>query len=332
MFSKVAVIVITHNGKKYLKQCFESLLNQSYKDFEIFLLDNASTDGSSDFVRQNFPKVKIIRFNRNLGFSKGYNRAIGMVDADYIALLNDDTKVHFRWLEELVKAINIDKRVAAVGSKILFYQNPAVVQHAGGKITPIGAGMDIGFGEPIDGKYNIKRYVGYVCGAAMLIDKKIFEEVGGFDEDYFAYFEDVDLCWRFWLHGYKVLYVPTSIVYHKFGGSWGGRLTVPRLFFSHLNKLRNTIKNFELKNVFIGIVLNVLFDFIRILFLLKRRKFIEIMFIIKAWMVFLKDLKYLHLKRVKIKKGRRIPDDLLLKSGLICSLSEGLQTFLKLDS
>jgi GT2 family glycosyltransferase len=328
---KVAVAVITHNGKRYLKTCIESLLNQTYKNFDIFLIDNASTDGSSEYVMQNFPIVKIIRFEKNLGFAKAYNTAIRMINADYVALLNDDTKAHSRWLEELVNAAVEDERVGVLGSLILFLDKPNIVQHAGGKITPIGGGMDVGFGRPLQMIDCKKKHVGYVCGAAMLVRKDIFEKIGGFDSDYFAYFEDVDLCWRMWLYGYKVLFVPSSIVYHKFGGSWGKRLTSWRLYFSHLNKLRNTVKNLEPLNSIKGLLLNAIFDVVRILLLIVSRRVREATYIVKAWMTFIKDFKSIYAKRIRIQQVRKIRDYFLFKMHLICSLPEGIREFLRLD-
>jgi len=328
---KVAVAVITHNGKKYLKTCIESLLNQTYKNFDIYLIDNASSDGSSEYVKQNFPMVKIIRFEKNLGFAKAYNIAIRMIDADYIALLNDDTKAHPKWLEELVKAALEDEKAGALGSLILFLDHPNIVQHAGGMITPIGGGIDIGFGKPLHKVDLRKRYVGYVCGAAMLVKKDAFEKVGGFDNDYFAYFEDVDLCWRMWLQGYKVVLVPTSVVYHKYGGSWGGRYNPRRLYLSHINKLRNTLKNFGTLNCIKGILLNIIFDISRsLLIVVKYKRIHDAKSIIKAWKTLVGELKILCNKRIRIQKKRRTRDNFIVKY-FLCSLLYGVKEYLRLD-
>jgi GT2 family glycosyltransferase len=327
---KVAVAVITHNGKKYLKTCFESLLNQTYKNFDIYLIDNASSDGSSEYVEQNFPMVKIIRFEKNLGFAKAYNIAIRMIDADYIALLNDDTKAHPKWLEELVKAALEDEKAGALGSLILFLDHPNIVQHAGGMITPIGSGIDIGFGRPLHEVDLRKRYVGYVCGAAMLVKKEVFEKVGGFDDDYFAYFEDVDLCWRMWLQGYKVVLVPTSVAYHKYGGSWGGRHSPQRLYLNHINKLRNTMKNFEIVNCIKGLMLNAFFDISRLVLLGRYKRIDSMKSIIKAWKSFIRDLKAVYNKRIYMQKKRKIRDSFIVKY-LLCPLSYGIKEYLRLD-
>jgi GT2 family glycosyltransferase len=254
-----------------------------------------------------------------------------MVDAEYIALLNDDTKVDSKWLEELVKVMESDKSIFAVGSKIMFYDKPYVIQHAGAKITLIGAGIDIGFGESNSSKYNIKRIVGAVCGASMLIRKDIFKRLGGFDESYLAYFEDVDLCWRSWLYGYKVLYEPKSIVYHKFGGSWGKRLSVQRLYFSHINKLRNIFKNLELNNLLKGLIFSLAFDSIRFLLLLSRKNISGAKALIKSDKNFIKDIKRTIEKRARIQANRLLRDKDLYKMGFFCSVKEGFREFFRLD-
>jgi GT2 family glycosyltransferase len=259
----VSVLVLNYCGKGYLRECLESLKNQTFSEYTVYVVDNGSTDNSVEYVHKYFPWVRIIAFRENLGFTKAYNEAIKMVDTNFVALLNNDTRVDRRWLQELMNAILEDELIAVTGSKILLYDNPDLVNHAGAKITPMGGGFDIGFFAKDGKQYNVKKYVGVVCGAAMLVRKQIWVKIGGFDDDYFSYFEDVDLCWRLWLNGYKVLYVPASIVYHKFGGSWGRISSPKRLYLGHLNKLRNMFKNLELSNLAKGIVISSGFDLMR---------------------------------------------------------------------
>lgn len=331
MMPKVSIIVITHNGKRHLGECLESLRKQTYKNFDTYLLDNGSTDGSSEFVKKNFPWVKIIRFDKNFGFAEGYNRALKIIDAEYVALLNDDTVAEPNWLEELVKILESDESIFAVGSKLMFYDKPNIVQHAGGKITIIGAGIDIGFGKKDSQEFNKLKFVGYVCGGAMLLRKRIFEELGGFDSSYFAYFEDVDLCWRAWLCGYKVAYAPKAVVYHKFGGTWGKRSSPLRIYFCHINKLRNIFKNLEGKNVLIGFMISILFDTIRILLFIAKRNFLCAKEIIKAFMDFSKDIKTVLNNRARVQIIRTLKDNDLQKMGLICTFKEAFLEFLRLE-
>lgn len=330
--NKVAVIVITYNGKHNLKECFGSLKNQTYKNFDCYLLDNASTDGSTEYVREDFPWVKIIRLEKNYGFAEGYNRAVKKVSAEYVAFLNDDTRVDPEWLEELVKAIENDESLFAVGSKMLFYDKPDTINHAGAKITIIGAGIDVGFGEKDSPEFNKQKYVGAVCGGAMLSRRKIFEELGGFDKDYFAYFEDLDLCWRAWLMGYKVLYVPTSIVYHKFGGSWGERDSPMRIYYCQKNKIANIIKNFEISNIiFKSIPITLVYETVRVLMFMKDRKIENIKAIISGTIDAMKDIPTLLKKRKEIQKMRKLRDRDIYKMGLIATLWESISEFKRLD-
>jgi GT2 family glycosyltransferase len=327
----IAVIVITYNGRRHLKECFNALLEQTYKNFEIYLIDNASSDGSSSFVHENFPQVNIIRFEKNYGFAEGYNRAINRVNSKYTVLLNDDTKVDSKWLEELTKAMNDDTQILAAGSKIFFYDKPSLIQHAGGKFTITGAGIDSGFGEKDQVLCNKPKYAGMVCGCAMMLRKELFESLGGFDNQYFAYFEDVDICWRGWLWGYKTVYVPTSIVYHKFGGSWGKRSSHNRVFYGTKNRFANILKNFGGRNLILAVIATCIFDFVKVTsFLLENQKK-SVLAVLKAYyQIFLNLPNYMRI-RGKVQSKRKLSDKDLFKLGLFLTLPESLREFKRLQ-
>ncbi|MEM2359162.1 MAG: glycosyltransferase family 2 protein [Candidatus Jordarchaeales archaeon] len=326
--SKVSVIVITHNGKRNLEECFVSLEKQSYRTFDVYLLDNASTDGSSDYVARNFPWVKILRFDKNYGFAEGYNKAIDIVKSEYIALLNDDTVVDPKWLEELVKAICEDEKVFAVGSKIFFRDEPDIIQSAGLKATRVGLGIDMHFGEKDDPSLR-EKFIG-VCGAAMLLRREIFRKLGGFDENYFAFLEDLDLCWRAWLSGYKTLLVPTSIVYHKYGGSWGKRMTPKRTYFSQKNSLCNIVKNFEVGNLVLGLILYFIYAMVLLTLFLTRKQKENIYSLLRGMKDAFKELKTTLKKRKIVQAARVVPDKFLFNHGLIAEISESIREFLRL--
>ncbi|MEM4004976.1 MAG: glycosyltransferase family 2 protein [Desulfurococcaceae archaeon] len=321
---RITVMILNYNGLRYLDACINSLLNQTYKNFEIVLIDNNSSDGSVEFIREKYPQVKIIKFDSNLGFSKAYNRAISMIDADWIVMLNNDTVVREDWLENLVKAI--DDEEAIYGSKILFMDYPSLVQHAGGYLTPIGAGFEIGFLRPDGEEFNRRRMVGCVCGASLLIKKRVFEELGGFDPDYVAYFEDTDLCWRAWLFGKKVIYVPQSVVYHKYGGSWGERKSVLRVRHGQRNRLANMFKNLELKTLVPALFVSILYDFMRIINFLRAKQVAQIKAIIDGYLYILINFSKLRRKRLAIQKVRKRSDKDLLRLGLMANF---LQCFLE---
>jgi len=328
---EVAVLVINYNGKHFLKTCLESLEKQTYKNYQVYIVDNASTDGSMEYVRQHFSWVKSIVFSENLGFAKAYNEATRMIKADYAVFLNNDTKLDANWLSELVKSALEDESVIAVGCKILFYAQPGILQHAGAQITLTGGGIDVGQYEPDNGRYDKRRFVGAVCGAAMLVRKDDFLKLGGFDDDFFAYYEDTDFCWRAWLYGCKVLYVPTSVVYHKFGGSWGPLESPSRVFLAQRNQALSMIKNFELKTLFQGSTLLLAYSGVKVLLFLRHKSYKSVFAMISACHWVLRNLrKFVH-KRFVVQNSRVLSDKFLIDNGLIISLKESILEFLRLQ-
>lgn len=327
---KVAVLVLNYNGKNHLAECLQSLLILDYENYKVYVVDNGSADGSVKYANELFPWVEVIAFEKNLGFAKAYNEAIKKVDADLVALLNNDTKVDRKWLQELVNAILEDKLIAAVGSKILLYDNPQLLNHAGAKITLIGGGFDIGLYRQDANEYNMKKPVGAVCGAAMLVKKDVFLEMGGFDDDFFAYFEDTDFCWRAWLYGYKVIYVPTSVVYHKLGGSWG-RSSPQKVFLGEKNRLSSMIKNVEWVNLIIGLFLTICFNMIRTIIYSRNRAHNMVLSVIKADLWISKNIPKIMNKRILQKKRVVKRDHTLFELGVIASVGESIREFFRLN-
>lgn len=329
-FPKIAVLVLNFNGKRHLENCFNSLRNQSYPRYDVYIVDNASSDGSIDYVRLNFPFVKVIAFDRNYGFAEAYSKAIQAVYYEYIALLNNDTRVDFDWLRELVKAIRSDDKIVASGSKILLDQDEKKLNHAGGKLTPLGGGFDIGLFEEDSELYSHMRYVGCVCGAAMLIKRDAFLRIGGFDPHFFAYFEDVDFCWRAWLYGLKILYVPSSIVYHRFGGTWGSRTSAKRMFLGERNRLLTAFKNLNRSNLVKALAILIFFNAVRLVSLLRNRRYKSALSILAGDRWIIQNLgSVLHKRRI-VQSRRVVSDDFLIKRDLIASLWEGFSEFQRL--
>lgn len=248
----VSVIVLNYNGKEHLNDCFSSLEALKYpkNKLELIMVDNASSDGSVRFMKETFSGVTIIQNSENLGFAKGNNVAIRRSKGDYIALLNNDTKVHKDWLIELVKAIKSDKEIGACASKILMFYEGRLINSAGGGMTISGLGFDIGLYELDKGQYDTFRYVLFPCAAAALIKRSLLDEIGLFDELFFMYHDDVDLGYRIWLGGHKIVYVPTAIVYHKYGATSDVFLgTLKKLYYGERNALRSILKNYEMQTL-----------------------------------------------------------------------------------
>jgi len=234
----VSVIVLTHNGKRHLNECFDSLHRQDYPadKLRLVLADNASSDDSIEHMRAHYPRVEIFEVGSNAGFCVAYNRAITASQTDYVALLNDDMRVEPDWLIQMVRAAQSEPDVMCVGAKILTWDG-AAVDFAGHEYSPLGYASGTGYGDKDLTTHDEQRYLFAASGGSMLIQRAAFLEAGGFDESFFAYYEDLDLGWRLWALGYKTVYAPKSIAYHKHFSTWS-RSPGPRV--AHLYE-RNTL-------------------------------------------------------------------------------------------
>jgi GT2 family glycosyltransferase len=241
----VSVIVVNYDGKVFLKNCLSSLCAQSYPAIEIIFVDNGSDDGSIDYVRKEFPSVKIIASKKNLGFAKGNNIGIKIAKGELIATLNNDTEVASRWLEELVNAMNSEEKVGMCASKMLFMKNPEMINSTGICISRSGTCWDRGIFESDTGQYELMEEVFGPCAGAALYRKTMLLEIGLFDEDFYSYMEDTDLAFRGRLSGWKCLYVPDAIVYHVHGGT-GGFETDYTIYYGNRNVAWTPIKNFPI--------------------------------------------------------------------------------------
>jgi GT2 family glycosyltransferase len=286
------------------------------------MVDNASTDGSVGYVTERFPWVKVIGLESNHGFSGGNDVGVEHACGKYVAFLNNDVEVEPTWLSELVEGIEEDEKIASCGSKMLFYERRNYVNHAGGAVTITGAGFDIGFMMEEKKVYNKPKFVGCTSGGAMLVRKGVFCTLGGFDPDYFAYFEDVDFCLRAWEFGYKMMYVPSSIAYHKFGGSFGKKASNARIYYCQRNRLANVIKHFEAKTVIMATAISFAYDTYRILFFLRHKKYESANAIIKGSGTFLKGLRTSIKKRSYIQKNRILSDSQIKQLGIVASIRD----------
>ncbi len=218
----VTVVVLNFNGLEELPGCLGSLQKSVEKgsgQVEVWLVDNGSSDGSTEWVRQQHPWVKLLENGSNLGFAKGMNRAVAKVRSPYFALLNNDTEVGEGWLAPLVDCLDTEPDVAAVQSRIMLLGRDGIVQSAGGGVTQDGYGYDRGFWRVYQGEFEHSSEVFFVSAGAGLFRRRAWESVGGFDPAFFMYHEDVDWSWRAWLAGWRLLYEPQSVVWHKMGAT-----------------------------------------------------------------------------------------------------------------
>jgi hypothetical protein len=237
-----SVIIPNWNGRELLGPCLAALYRQEYHDFETIVVDNGSTDGSENFVRENFPYVTIISFAENRGFSAAVNAGIAASKSRYIVLLNNDTLVQPLWLKELVSALDAHAEVGSAASKILFFSDPTTVNSAGDEFSWFGVAYQKRLSRGDADLFNTPTFVFSACAAAAIYRKELFEKIGLFDESFFAYHEDVDLGFRSQLAGYRCLFVPTAIVLHQHRAT-SSRMPSRWFYLRERNKLFVLIKN-----------------------------------------------------------------------------------------
>jgi GT2 family glycosyltransferase len=258
-FPKVSVIVLNYNGKNFIRNCLKSLLLTNYPNFEVLFVDNSSTDGSREWLEEELKKLKLDNFkliplDKNYGFAKGNNIGIALSDpkSELIVLLNNDTEVEPDWLAKLVNFMQEHKEVGVAQCKLMSLKNKQLIDSAGGAIDQIGRVYIIG--RELEGKkFKISYEIFYAQGAAIAIRREILKRIGLLDEDYFIYYEETDLCWRAWLNGVRVAFVPDSVVYHYGSGATFSSLDNSPNPFIVYNNRKNQIctlfKNYSLKNL-----------------------------------------------------------------------------------
>jgi GT2 family glycosyltransferase/glycosyltransferase involved in cell wall biosynthesis len=247
----VSVIVVNLNGRLLLRTCLDALVAQDYprERIEIILVDNGSTDDSVAFVREMYPHVRVVEAGRNLGFAGGNNLGARIATGETLALINNDARADPYWLRAMVEALTGRPDVACVASKILD-QDGKTIDFVGPAMNLYGRAFQVDEGMPLaPGFYDAPHELLAPCGGAMLIRRDVFGQVGGFDEDYIAYYEDLDLGWRLWLHGFKVILAPQAVVYHRQHQTGSGFPVEQRYFLSEVNALRTVIKNYEEENL-----------------------------------------------------------------------------------
>jgi len=241
---KVTVIIVNWNGEPFLERCLTALMNQTVKPHEIILLDNASADGSVGIARR-FPTVQLMLRSRNTGFARGNNLAIeaASAESEWIALLNPDAFAEPRWLEALLAATESNPEFDAFGSRLVSAADPTLLDGAGDAYHLSGLVWRMGHGRPVSATMENAREIFSPCAAAALFRRSALREIGGFDEDYFCYVEDVDLGFRLRLAGYRCLYVPQSVAHHVGSGTTGGQHSDFAVYHGHRNLVWTFVKD-----------------------------------------------------------------------------------------
>ena len=240
----VSTIVVNYNGRHHLPECLRALEAQTLpaKQLEVILVDNGSTDGSADFVRREFPRVRVIPLGENLGFAAGNNVGFANAVGRFVALLNNDTAADPSWLVAMLRALDEHPGAGGVACKIRFHHDPATLNSAGLVLYRDGRGGDRGFRQADIGQFDRPEEVFGACGAAMLLRRELIADVGMFDERLFMYYEDLDLAWRARLRGWRFVYAPDAVIRHVHCGT-SGEWSPFFCFYVERNRVLVNVKN-----------------------------------------------------------------------------------------
>jgi len=245
----VAVVVLNYNGLHYLQRFLPFVVDSGYANKKIYVADNASTDDSVVMLKRDFPQVELILLDKNYGYAEGYNHALAQVAADYYVLLNNDVEVTADWIRPIITLMESDAAIAACQPKILQYNNRTYFEYAGacgGWIDCLGFAFSRGrvfdVCEADEGQYNRPQNIFWASGAAMFVRAAAYKKLGGLDGWFFAHMEEIDLCWRMQLAGYRVMCHPQSVVYHIGGGTLPKGNT-RKVFLNFRNNLVMMAKN-----------------------------------------------------------------------------------------
>lgn len=323
--SKISVVILNWNGKKLLEKFLDNVVKNSLsKDCSVCVADNGSTDDSCEYIRKNHPDVTLIELERNHGFAEGYNRALQSVESEYYVLVNSDIEVSPGWIDPVIDYMDSYPEVAACQPKILSYSERGRFEYAGaagGYIDKFGypfcRGRIMNLTEEDNGQYDDIIQIFWASGACMFIRSSVWKEAGGFDSDFVVHMEEIDLCWRINASGYKIIYIPSSVIYHIGGGTLA--YDSPRkLFYNFRNSLYLLYKNLPgdmLHNIlFKRLLLDGIAAF-RFLFTFNVIAFVNV---IKAHIDYHRHKKVLREKRKEVQLNIiTYPDKLILNKSLV---------------
>ena len=288
---KIAIVILNWNGKKLLEQFLPSVVKYS-QEAKVYVADNASTDESKSFLKDNFKEVVIIQNKTNGGFAKGYNDALKNLKEDLLILLNNDVEVTQNWLQPIINEFNQDSSLVAAQPKILDFKNKNYFEYAGA-----GGGFIDQFGYPFcrgrifnsierdKGQYNDIKKIFWATGACLIIKNNEFKELNGFDEKFFAHQEEIDLCWRIQKTGGTIKYIGNTTVFHV-GGATLSNYDPTKTFYNFRNSLLMLIKNVNSSKVWVILFVRLLLDGIAGLSFLIQGKWKHTLAIVKAHLSF----------------------------------------------
>jgi GT2 family glycosyltransferase len=303
---KVAIVILNWNGKDFLKKFLPFVIRHSSQDAEVIIADNASTDGSVEFLRNYSPQIRIIQNAVNGGFAKGYNDALSQVESEYYILLNSDIEVTDNWIKPVIELMDNDRRIAACQPKLRAYYHRAHFEYAGaagGFIDrygyPFCRGRIFQELEEDNGQYDQESEVFWATGACLFIRAELYHRYGGFDDDFFAHMEEIDLCWRLKNAGYRIMVCPQSVVYHVGGGTLPKKSSF-KTYLNFRNNLTLIFKNIPSEKILHVFAIRWFLDLVAAVKFLSEGGFSDFVAVKRAHLYFI-----LHLRQ-QIKKRRKI--------------------------
>lgn len=304
---KIAVVILNWNGKDYLEKFIPLLIKYSKSEHvEIYIADNGSTDDSISFLQSSFPEIKIILLDKNYGFAGGYNKALAQIDAEYYIILNSDVEVSENWIFPIINKMDADHSVAVAMPKIKAFHDKNYFEYAGaagGFIDKFGypfcRGRILDKIEKDTGQYNNESEIFWASGACLFIRSETFHEHKGFDEDFFAHMEEIDLCWRIKNTGQKIMYYPNSEVYHVGGGALPND-SPKKLYLNYRNSLLMLFKNLSRSKLILILLVRMVLDGMSASVYIVKLEFSNFFAVFKAHLSFYKLLPRFISKRKKM--------------------------------
>ncbi len=334
---RVAVVILNYNGVKFLQKFLPDVIKYSSDEAEIYVADNCSTDGSVDLLQEKFKDVKVIVNEFNGGFATGYNLALKQIDADFYILLNSDIEVTENWIKPVIDLMEMDSTIGACQPKIRSYQNKPEFEYAGasgGFIDKYGypfcRGRIFQSLETDEGQYDNTEEIFWATGACMFVRSKLFHELGGFDDDFFAHMEEIDFCWRSKSLNNKIMVCPESTVFHVGGGT----LPVGSAWKTYLNFRNNFIllyKNLPENSFYKVLIARLFLDGLAGIKFLLQGGFNDFVAVIRAHIYFYRNWKSIRNKRrntvrgniTKVYKGNIVVDHYILRNKKFSDLKRG---------
>ena len=318
--TKVSVIIPHWNGIDVLSECLDSLGKSTYKNIEIIVVDNASSDGSQDWIRSNHPNIILVQNKSNLGYAEGCNVGAKSSSGEYLIFLNNDTVQNENWIESLVDFLNLNRNVAAVQPKILNYFDRTKFDYAGGcggwidvLCFPFARGRLFLNLEKDEGQYEKIRPIFWASGTALMIRKKMFIDLNGFDKTFFAHQEEIDLCWKIHLSGKEVWSVPTSVVFHK------NAVTLPmfsrkKQYLNHRNSLLMMLTNYSLPMTLYLFPIRLSLEFVALFYALFCFDINHFIGIIQSLLWIITHPHIIVSRRIRTRKIRKLKDAKIIKN------------------